>query len=187
MNEYDYSRLSTVKEKSRNLKFLVDFINLMHEDASLSYVASKMNISKQGLKNCLERDDIKISYIQNIVNYFGYNVIFQFKDPETEQIISSTHPDGINTHSFKNNNIETIIELKKKHKPKIFQFIRDALRIKGKPDIELANALGIHQSTMSIKLSQSDGYLSFLHDVAAAMNWKLVIIITPRTEQPDNN
>lgn len=147
--------------KVNNLKFLVDFMDEM--GLTTTSVAEKVGLSRQSIFYWLDKDEAKLSAIDNVFKAFGYKLSFDFE---------KIRPEG--TASITMN-----VRKEEESDGRLLSFLDSALNRYHIDRASVSEALGIGKTTIYYWLTHDDIFVSYIFKIAEAADLKVKICINP--------
>lgn len=148
--------------KVSNLKFLVDFMDEM--GLTTTSVAEKVGLSRQSVFYWLDKDEAKLSAVDNVFKAFGYKLTFDFEKIRTEGTASITM------------NVRKEEEVSD---GRLLSFLDNALNRYRIDRASVCEAIGIGKTTIYYWLTHDDIFVSYIFKIADAAGLKVKICINP--------
>lgn len=148
--------------KVSNLRFLVDFMDEM--GLTTTAVAEKVGLSRQSVFYWLDKDEAKLSAIDNVFKAFGYKLTFDFE---------KIRPEGTASITMNVRKEEDLSD------DRLLSFLDNALNRYRIDRASVSEALGIGKTTIYYWLTHDDIFVSYIFKIADAAGLKVKISINP--------
>lgn len=154
-------------ENAKNLQFLHSLLAMTctnkHELARL------METTPQNIFTYLKRDDMKLSYAQQIADKLGYKLVFSFEN------------DAVNAGNI----VISIDSMVGSQGLNRLAFLQVAMKLNGIERKKLAEQLGLNYTGVNRWFKVDDIAISYLFKIAELYNLKVCIKAEKKKEEPD--